>query len=91
MEEIHTENEEAALKVYPNPAVNEVNIELFHAPGNYEVVMRDMQGREVKRQRMEETGFDSKHLLLPIQGLPSGMYTIEIIGEERHVVKVRVE
>ncbi len=91
VEEILSENEEIGLKVYPNPAVNEVNIELARAPGNYMAIMRDMQGREVRRMPMQETAADTKHLLLPIQGLPSGMYTIEVIGETRHVMKVRVE
>lgn len=82
---------ESGLSIYPNPAVNEVNVKLENVSGTYEVLLRDMQGREVRRMRMEETTAQERHVLLPIQGLPSGMYTIEVIGEVRHVVKVRVQ
>ncbi|MCC5918183.1 MAG: T9SS type A sorting domain-containing protein [Cryomorphaceae bacterium] len=81
---------ETGLSVYPNPAVNEVNVKLEKAAGNYEIILRDMQGREVRRSRMEETGVQERHVLLSIQGLPAGIYTIEVVGEKRYVVKVRV-
>ena len=84
---------EAGVKVYPNPAVNEVNVEYTNAvPGHYHLIIRDMQGREVGREFMRPTAPQTQHVLMPIHQLPSGQYLLEIHGEKgrEQVVKVKI-
>ena len=82
----------SGISVYPNPAINEVNIQYTSAHGKHEVILRDMQGKEVRRQLMEELTPGEQKVLLHIQGLAAGQYLIEIHGEKgrKEVVKVKI-
>ena len=42
------------LKVFPNPAKDEATIEFKAAPGNYKIVMTDINGQNVFTKELNE-------------------------------------
>jgi hypothetical protein len=83
---------EAGLFIYPNPAINEVNVKYTSAYGKHEVILRDMQGKEIQRHIMQEQTPGEQVLHLHIQGMAAGQYLVEIHGEggRKEVAKVRI-
>ncbi len=84
--------------VYPNPAeINkEVTIELPRAlESSYKVVLKDMSGRTVYSIKNEMISDNKRKLTIPLHGLTSGAYIIEItdatfhrsLWEEKFIVK----
>lgn len=66
-----TDNMTDKISVYPNPALNHINI---NNSEKYNLIkFYDLTGREVKTQLLTKSVVD-------ISGLPSGMYVIELIG-----------
>ena len=78
------------LNVFPNPASDEVNIELESAYGQYSLVIRDMLGREVHREMMSTSSNERANATFSVRSLPAGLYTIEVLGNARYVRKLRV-
>ncbi len=68
-----------ATKVYPNPAINEVFVDMNWTNGKTEgdFVILDATGREVKRQAITLVdGFNQ--VQLPVEQLTFGLYSIEV-------------
>ncbi len=67
-----------ALKVYPNPAINEVFVDMSWTQGTTKgaLVIMDATGKEVKRQTVTlNDGFNKTQL--PVETLNFGIYSIE--------------
>ena len=73
-----------SLRVYPNPAVDELTIEVDPAFAKAmsgegcEVVVRDMLGRVVKREQLR---FSDRRSLLSLTGIDPGTYTLSLQDE----------
>ena len=68
--------------MYPNPAKQNLTLSCEDALIN-EVVVYDLNGREVKRFNMDAVN----KTVLNIEGLSNGMYTISILTDKGTVVK----
>lgn len=69
----------AATKVYPNPAINEVFVDLnwTNGPTDGDVVIMDATGKELKRQAVNlKDGFNQ--VQLSVDQLTFGIYSIEV-------------
>jgi len=80
--------EQMQMQVYPNP-VNTTAIVKFPNPGNstYEFNVMDITGRVIK----SEKGISGTKLVFDRIGLSSGMYFLELKGEQRFIKKILVE
>jgi uncharacterized protein (TIGR02145 family)/uncharacterized repeat protein (TIGR02543 family) len=78
--------ETGRIKVYPNPAVEELWIELNH-PGNEEmvIVLQNLQGQTVKQLPLIETG--TLRIRMDTHDLPPGVYLLSVPEEHVHPVK----
>jgi len=88
IKEVKAQNE---LKVYPNPAKNELWIE-FNYQGNDSpvIVLQNLQGQTLKQISFNDIG--SMRVSMPIQNLASGVYLLTIRGEQVFPVrKVMIE
>lgn len=70
------QTEQNNISIFPNPATHEIRIELQHPMGNARCIIRDVSGREV----YSETLNDSLTPVVPISSLPSGVYLLEIVN-----------
>jgi hypothetical protein len=80
------ENAGSALRVFPNPANDRLNVALNSAE-NAVVSIKDMTGRVVLQQASNR----SSMLTLDVQSLPTGTYIVEISNENellRQVVQI---
>ena len=80
------ENAGSALRVFPNPANDRLNVALSSA-ANAVVSIKDMTGRVVLQQASNR----SSMLILDVQSLPTGTYIAEISSENeflRQVVQI---
>lgn len=74
------------VDIYPNPS-NDGILNVSSRFLIYEVVLRDISGKEIRRSNV-----DQKQVQLDLQDIPNGFYTIELITEKgRGVKKVVVE
>ncbi|MBL7764828.1 MAG: fibronectin type III domain-containing protein [Chitinophagaceae bacterium] len=72
------------LNVYPNPASQEVNIDIYlQGSETIHLQLRDMSGRLVKQIQLQAAeGY--QHIVMPIADLTSGIYTL-MIQDDQHV------
>jgi len=76
---------EASFKVFPNPAVNEISIELKQAAAaNTEIKVLDGAGRVVTTLTLEQS---QQLITVPLKGLASGFYQVKIGGESETFIK----
>jgi hypothetical protein len=73
------------MSVYPNPASSIANIAFsfpsdYAPPKNSELVVIDMQGREVLRQSANIYGQSNTSVELDVSRLPGGMYTVHWVS-----------
>ena len=67
------------FKVYPNPATNQVNIDLTGNIEIDEVTMYDMAGKEILKVAV--SGRLQKHVNIPLDGVRTGAYFLVIKSE----------
>lgn len=72
---------EQSMTVYPNPARDRTNIRFdvpadFSIPDQSELVMIDLQGREIRRQPLSRSDIQSGKISFDLDGIPSGMYQV---------------
>lgn len=73
------------LKVYPNPAVNELNISLKNIDDQINrLEILDLNGKLIIRE--EENYLYIDKINLKINHLPIGVYTLRLIGRNLHQV-----
>jgi hypothetical protein len=73
---------EARTKVYPNPAKQNVTLSSDEALIS-EVIVYDVNGREVKRFALEATN----KTVLDLEGISNGIYTLSIHTDKGNIVK----
>ncbi len=79
------------LRVYPNPATDQLHLGSEQVtPGNYQVTIYDMTGREVLR-RSEQAGAGKLQLTLAIGHLPAGSYILHLNGKQQAAVQTFVK
>lgn len=76
---------EGEVKVYPNPAANQVNIACPKGFGVTEMTLFDAQGRLISRKQLNE-GTNT----LPIHHLTSGMFIMRFVSQRGDVQHVRL-
>jgi spore coat protein CotH len=64
--------------VYPNPAKEKVNIRVFEL-GKYQIILRDINGREILTESMNSTSTDFS---IDINNFSKGFYTLTIINND---------
>lgn len=76
---------EASFKLFPNPAVNEVSVELKQAASEKtQIEIVDAGGRVVSTLSLEQA---QKLVTVPLKGLAPGWYQVKIGGESRPFIK----
>ncbi len=80
---------EIAVKAYPNPAINELNIDVNNAAhGAYHLSVIDMEGRKVA-DRIVNIGSDSYHIYLSTSAWARGAYFVHLTnGRDMRVIPV---
>jgi hypothetical protein len=81
VDEVHEAEPPRSLPIFPNPALPNtyINVDVpILTQGMYELVMRDLTGREVYHTR-KGTIASGEQIQLPTTGLASGVYTIELV------------
>ena len=73
--------------VYPNPAINQVFVEMqwLQAATEGEMVILDMNGREVSKQTVNLKKGNNK-MDLDVKNLPSGLFSIELKYQDQILV-----
>jgi photosystem II stability/assembly factor-like uncharacterized protein len=65
----------ASVKVYPNPATDEIHVTMTGAASDkYIVNIYDMQGKQVRT-----AGFEGTTTVIPVSDLATGMYTLAVL------------
>lgn len=67
----------STLKVYPNPASYELNLELLESNGNYKAMLLNSLG-----QMMARTDFESTYQKIDLSTLAPGTYFLQLYNEE---------
>ena len=70
--EVATVANEADINIYPNPVVNEMNVQLNHATGSYTVSVYDLSGRMISNSSFVASG--TQNLVVPTSNWVPGMY-----------------
>lgn len=71
-----------AVRLAPNPASGQVRLELaMHRPGNVRVRLIDLAGNVVALVAEGTFEGGSRRLEIPLAGLPSGSYIVELLHE----------
>ena len=75
-------------KVYPNPFQTHVKIEInLPKEEKYRVFVKDLWGRTLYTTQGEGTSNSSTEILLPLESLSEASYILEIITQNRKIVK----
>ncbi len=77
-----------AISIYPNPATNELNIDLTNVDGKYEFVLTDVTGKVV----VENSGVGGNAVKVSLPVLSTGVYIAtvranQIVHTEKVVIK----
>jgi hypothetical protein len=78
------ERSSSAIRVYPNPAANDLNIDLGTQAQKGEIILYNIAGNEVLRQDI------SSFERIDISGLRDGFYFYEIFGDGKLIQVGRV-
>lgn len=85
--QVETLRQDVRLSVYPNPFTQYATVEVNGAgPGRLSLVMRDVLGREVRRQQAVHTD----RLQIEAAGLRTGSYVIEVRDERSLLGRMQV-
>lgn len=73
----------ASAKVYPNPFVSQVQVDIIAAASQKAVVViTDMQGRKILSKSWNLTKGNNSYVITEVKQLPAGMYFIEVKGTD---------
>jgi hypothetical protein len=76
--------------VYPNPAVNDVNLVIREADGIEKLNVYDLAGRIVFKKELKGIEQGQQVIQLDLAGWPPGIYTIVVIGHSGKVSSARI-
>lgn len=79
------ENDHIAFSLYPNPATTFATLQVEQLPVSAELVMRDVLGRLVRRQRVL-----SHYTDLELQDLRTGVFMIELLANGKRIGATRL-
>lgn len=85
-----TPENQAGVKVYPNPSGDKLTVEYGESTGNETIfILCDLEGKEVKRTSLTSTGTQT----VDLHGIPSGTYLYKIVtdGTEADTGKIIVQ
>jgi Secretion system C-terminal sorting domain len=71
------------ITTFPNPAVNQINVEFSNAKGNYKVSLYDLAGHEVRTQRAT-IGYTVQYVTINRNSLAGGSYFLRVIKENNN-------
>jgi len=74
---VNLKEQNNVFKIYPNPAVNSVFVEIYDDFSNNHVCIYDITGKKIL-----EKDFNQNTLSLDVSGFSSGVYVIEITNNE---------
>ena len=69
------------INIYPNPASHEVSIQQFGDLQNLEIIIYDVSGREMKKEKLSRA-----EKTIDVSWLRSGMYVVKIIDNSANAV-----
>jgi hypothetical protein len=86
---------ENAMSIFPNPVSDVAHIvfsfpENFSAPQHSELVVLDMQGKEVSRHQLALAGAYNEQVELQVTELAAGIYTIHWVNENQWLDSVKL-
>ena len=70
-------NSSSDISVYPNPTTNTITIAIKNIGTNSIATLYDMQGRELKMQKL-----NAQHTQINLQGLSEGNYVLKVFDGE---------
>lgn len=70
-------------KIYPNPAISQLTIEVDAEVAIEEIALVDAMGRMVLHQALENQGKNT----IDISAFPSGMYVIQLLGSTQRITE----
>ncbi len=83
---LEEEKLEQGIHFFPNPSAGVLNIKLTDPTvGDFQIRVRDAQGRELSQYQYKKTGVDQKSL--DLRDLAAGMYWLEIRSAKGNIVK----
>lgn len=71
--------------VYPNPNQGSFSIDLRDKKGDYNVIVRDIQGREVYNHK--HTFKSNSAIKIYLENVTNGIYSVEVINEHEKLIK----
>jgi hypothetical protein len=85
---IDNKNEFTAFTVFPNPATNNLNVEIsLEKPETVNIEVFDILGQRVKTEQVNSVGSGLTTLTLSVSDLAAGSYTIRISSDSAESVK----
>lgn len=85
---IDNKNEFTAFTVFPNPATNNLNVEIsLEKPETLNIEVFDILGQRVKTEQVNSVGSGLTTLTLSVSDLAAGSYTIRISSDSAESVK----
>jgi len=72
--------DKAAIYVYPNPAINSINIYTKHLQGKVLFELHDLLGRKIHSTHLSSSG-DTTNQRIEIRNVPSGLYVYSVFDE----------
>lgn len=73
----------ATVKLYPNPAEDQLTVELPLSPGAISLELLDMQGRKV----VSRSGIKARIITLDVKSLARGMYILRVYNQDGVIAK----
>ncbi|MBI3510246.1 MAG: T9SS type A sorting domain-containing protein [Bacteroidetes bacterium] len=81
---VNEEQQQISFSLFPDPAIGEINIEIKNTNENYLANITDVSGRII----LSPVEF-SKNIQINISSLSPGIYFVQIMSENKHVVAIK--
>ncbi|MCP9236422.1 PKD domain-containing protein [Lewinella sp. JB7] len=79
--------EETTLSLYPNPAVNDLTVELTSGyEGRVDLIVIDAAGRQIRAFNLDKAG-DQLRTNINVSDLPSGMYRLRVLEGNQQTIQ----
>ncbi|MBB4079312.1 PKD repeat protein [Lewinella aquimaris] len=79
--------EETTLSLYPNPAINDLTVELTSGyEGRVDMILIDAAGRRLRDYTLDKAG-DQLRTQINVSDLPKGMYRLRVLEGDQQMIK----
>ena len=86
----HTEKREMDMSIYPNPAQNNVNLNLDNmTEGNINIHILDMTGKIVRN--IQQTVAQGYNVLVLDMALPTGLYFVKVLSSDKQSMACKLQ